>query len=1433
MTTPEPLPKAAATHRSTNEAALTHTSSTHTSLDPTPETGSETGFEGALEPERPVAVIAQGRFADQWDAVEEAGHDPAAQAVGVFDGVRKACAALLAGECELAVTDSAEVEGLTGTLVLRLLDRALLDGDTVHRVIWPDDLAVEDGYPPVHVPADERPRVVVWSGRTPQEADAVRRTLAGFFAGLRENLFADAVGTLQRGRAVHPVRGAVVCESAAEAAAALTAEVSYGPATSAPVGSGSVGSPSPGSGPAYSGAVIPGAVSAELAAALYGVERVFTETVDVCAEAFEKHGHELSADWTGDAAAFTSAYALTATLAGWGVTPMVTRSLDELVADVVRGAETGWDDRQEPTGAGVEGPGPTAAGGEGAGGGGFVWGRDRREFMAAVARLWVDGAPMDWAAIEPDHPLQRLPIPRPGDELPPSMEPTRPLTAVPYSFWVLEQLAPASGVSNLAVAFRTRQPLRRLPLQIAVNRLAKRHPALRLRFPVVGGAPVRHLTAPQDAQLKLVTRPTTEETLVADLQDFLDEPFDLGRDLLVRAGHFTLPDGEGSVVCLVGHHIVIDAHSMQLLVEELGRFYDSQTGHDPLPAELTGTAPMLEPGTPSQESLDYWLERLDGADPAAMVLPGSRHSPSSPTFAGHTCSWQVDEETVRALDELRTRLRTTGNIVLATAFLLTLRGHGAGPDLVVGMPVSTRTAAQRGHVGYGVSTLPLRVRAELDEDFGQVARRVEEAWAEGVEHADASVEAVLTRRGHGTDDWRVPLFRHMFNYRPWSDEQVRVRGEVPGYIEDLFDRSRLDLQVIAVQEPDRLTIRAWHSTEVHDEAEIEAFAARMASVLRRAAAGAVADVLSPADRALLDQVNDTAHAWPDTLLSRIGRGTSLAVPEGAREVVYGELPGQAVAVREGAREVSYGELLGRAAAVRELLHERGVRRGDLVALGLDRSADLVAAVLGTWQAGAAFLPLDVHQPEMRLSYQVSDSRARLVITGVDKPEWAGDTPVVAMPESAAVPREPEHGEIAYVIYTSGSTGRPKGVQVTHANLTNLVLDFARRLGEPRSALWSTTPSFDISWLELLLPLAGGGTVVVASDEDQLQPRRFLELAGTVEVVQATPTAWRLIAPEAGGELAGRTVLCGGEPMPAALARDLLALGCRVFNVYGPTETTIWSTAAELLEPVGDPVPAGAPLANTTIFILDGDGRETPPGVPGELCVAGDGVSAGYLNRPELTAERFGRHERHGRFYRTGDRARIRHDGVLELLGRDDRQVKLRGHRIELGEVEAILHEHEAVRVAAVVLDGDPQTDGRLVAFVEANRQDLREELWRFARTRLPDYAVPTGYVFADRLPTTANGKIAYLELAVPREERSTPSESGEGLVRQVVALWRDALDRPGLGPHDNFFLNGGHSVLAVRLIAPLEELAGRSLSVRAVFDHPTAAELAAHLGGTR
>ncbi|MFG1752542.1 amino acid adenylation domain-containing protein [Streptosporangium sandarakinum] len=1474
---------------------------------------------------RSIAVIGTGprgplSTASAEAALGDAGHDPARPpgVLALHESVEAACRALLSGGCDVAVTRAGAVLAGLGpadrAVALRRLGEALLDGDPVRAVLDTDSASghpvAGEGLPPVLLSSAAGPRVVVWSGRTAEEADAVRRSLAGFFASLPQERFADAVATLQRGRTPYPFRGAVVCSTAAEAARALTI------AATAPE-------------PVRDGAgvrfVFPPGGTGRLGAALYGVERLFTESMDVCLEEFERHGIDLHDEWLAgkrDDAPVTFAVtcSLAATLTGWGVTPAACsgagsgEGAGEIAAAVVAGRLEIGEAVARVAGGGAAAPGPAGTDGvpgfgEVAGGrtpvpgtpetdgeptlvlgpaasspGGTAidCGDDRHGLVTALARLWTLGCRVDWEALDPDHPFQRLSVPSGSDPvpeetvsegpagqagglegpakrtggvegpaeqtggpegsarkagglegLPESVEPPRPPGAVPYSFWVLEQLAGGSGVSNLAVAFRTREPLRRFPLQNAVNRLLRRHPALRLRFPEVDGAPVRHLTAPQDARITLVSAATTEETMVADLQAFLDEPFDLAGDLLFRAGHFTLPDDGGSVVCLVAHHIVVDATSMQFLVEELGAFYDAQTGQAPLPAGLAGPAPMLEPGRASRESIGYWLDRLEGADPAAMLLPGSRPSPVRPTFAGHTCSWEVDAATRRALDTLRTRLRTTDNMVLTSAFLLALRCHGAGPDMVVGVPVSTRTAATRDHVGYGVSTMPLRVRTDPREGFAALVRRVEDAFFEGVEHADASVEAVLVERGHGTGDWRVPLFRHMFNYRPWTDERVSIQGSVPEYVEDLFDRSRLDLQCIAVHEPDRLTVRVWHSTEVHDETEITAFVARMASLLRQAAEDPerpqrALEAFSSGDRALLDRLNDTGRrrSGPPALPERIAAHR-----------------GDAVAVVDGDREVRYGELLDAAAGVRDALLSRGVGPGDIVALGLGRSVELVAAVLGVWAAGAAYLPLDPGHPELRLAYQVRDAGARLVIAPAGVP-WAGEVPVLTVPYGSAPPgagsasvSAPAAGDaLAYVIYTSGSTGRPKGVAVTHGNLANLVLDFAERLGPDAAArvLWSTTPSFDISALELLLPLAGGGTLVIASDADRLRPRGLLDLvvARDVRVVQATPTAWRLAVPEAGGELAGRTVLCGGEPLPAALARDLLALGCRLFNVYGPTETTIWSTAAEIAEAPRDPVPIGAPLANTRVFVRDADGREAPPGVPGELCVAGDGVAAGYVNRPELTAERFGAHPRHGRFYRTGDLARLRHDGTLELLGRDDRQVKLRGHRIELGEVEAVLHDHGTVGAAAVVVRGDTMT-----AFVRPAREPSdpaawREELWRHARTRLPDYAVPSGFVLVDRFPETGNGKIDYRSLTVPEEEHpvAEPAATGSRLVDGVLRLWREALGRPGLGEHDNFFLSGGHSVLAVRLIAPLEELVGHPIGVRAIFDHPTPAGLAAFAG---
>ena len=518
----------------------------------------------------------------------------------------------------------------------------------------------------------------------------------------------------------------------------------------------------------------------------------------------------------------------------------------------------------------------------------------------------------------------------------------------------------------------------------------------------------------------------------------------------------------------------------------------------------------------------------------------------------------------------------------------------------------------------------------------------------------------------------------------------------------------------------------------------------------------------------------------------------------------------------------------------------GPGRGDVVAVTLPRGADLAAAVLGCWLTGAAYLPVDPNQPPARLADQVERAAAKTTVSSVDTgPLSLADTAELDAGLAAVTP-----DDLAYVIFTSGSTGRPKGVEIPHRALANLVDHFAAELAvaEPDRVLWLTTFGFDISALELFLPLAHGGGAVVAPDEAQTRPALMLDLVTRhdVAVVQATPTIWRLAAGSVRDELRGRRVLCGGEPLNAALAERLLRTGCRLHNVYGPTETTIWSSSAPIAAGVADPVSIGAPIAGTSFHVIDEHGQDAPPGLVGELCVGGTGLARGYTGAPGLTAQRFVDDPVRGRLYRTGDLATWRGDGTVTLLGRRDRQVKLRGRRIEPGEIEAVLERHPAVTAAAVVLAGDPQGDGQLVGYVQPAGVDLGS-VRRHAREHLPYYLVPADLVPLAALPRNANGKVDHRALPAPPAPVATPADTpadppgtpADGAVAPFVALFvalfKEILGRDDLGPASNFFTSGGHSLLAAILAARIGDTLGRDVSLLDVFDAPTPAGLAARL----
>ena len=562
----------------------------------------------------------------------------------------------------------------------------------------------------------------------------------------------------------------------------------------------------------------------------------------------------------------------------------------------------------------------------------------------------------------------------------------------------------------------------------------------------------------------------------------------------------------------------------------------------------------------------------------------------------------------------------------------------------------------------------------------------------------------------------------------------------------------------------------------------------------------------------------------------------------------GRVPDQ-VAVVCGEERLTYGELDGRAGRLADELRGLGVGPDVLVGLLVERSLDMVVALLGILKAGGAYVPLDPAFPSERLAAMVEDSGMSVLVThrGLDRTlatrpprivrldgaGEAGATPAVAHPEAS----RPEPHNLAYVLYTSGSTGKPKGVEVPHSAIVNFMLSMQRAPGftATDTLLAVTTLSFDIAGLELFLPLTRGGRVVIASREDTVDPRRLMERMrdSACTVMQATPALWRALVAAGWSGSASLKVLCGGEALPPDLARALLARCAELWNMYGPTETTVWSTIDKVAS-ADARMSIGRPIANTQVFVLDANRQVTPPGVAGELYIGGDGLARGYRHRDELTRERFvpSPFAPDARLYRTGDLARWLPEGRLEWLGRIDHQVKVRGFRIEPGEIEAAIARHPAIGEVVVIAREDAPGDKQLVAYfvAAAAPADLVDELRALVRGACPEYMVPAHFVRLDTLPRTANGKLDRKALpapapgaAAPRRDAVAPRTPTEEM---VMGVFRRVLERADFGVGESFFDLGGHSLMAARLMSQLRAASGVDLPLRVLFERPSVAALA-------
>ncbi|MFY1682090.1 non-ribosomal peptide synthetase [Micromonospora sp. WMMD730] len=1040
---------------------------------------------------------------------------------------------------------------------------------------------------------------------------------------------------------------------------------------------------------------------------------------------------------------------------------------------------------------------------------------------------------------------------------------TAEATFAQHAVWFTEQAGVAGTAYHLAVGIRFGAELDRAALVAACAATVARHPVLATRIDTdEDGTP--RLT-PADTRPAVTLGALTDERVAEEIA----RPYDLRTGPLAR---FTLLTGAAGdhLLLVTAHHLVFDGTSKDVLVADLAAGYATARSADP--TRGTGTAPG-QPGddhaglaAAEQQRIaadlpaarDFWARHWSG--PGDVLLPGLRRLPTG-AEPGVAVEVALPADVVDGIDPAARSLGVT-RFELLFAALHALLGRYGNRDLPIGVALSTRTPDQADRIGLFVNELPVTV-APADGTFRAHARAVRDRLREVYRYRAVPL-------AHAVPGLRpAPAVTPVsVGYRRRGGEPSfpGVAGEVDWTLYGGAARNALHVQI--VDAPTGLTVSLQHSPAAIPTDAVRRIGAHLHTLLAAALADPDRPVAQlpvlPADE--FDRVtrewNDTGRAYP--------AGASVPGLFAARVAADPHAP----AVVDDDLTLSYAQLDAAADRLAGLLRQRGVGPGAIVAVALDRSWRAVVTLLAVLRCRAAYLPVDPQHPPARRELVLADADPTLVVTatatGPDRPTLALDgIDLLAGPVPTTPLAPPTPDDLAYLLYTSGSTGRPKGVAVRHGALTNLLLGVRDLLGGGPTHRWLhlTSLSFDISTVEVFLPLVTGGRVVVASTVGPLDGAGVLRLvrAAGVTHAQATPSGWRVLleaglgtpGPDATGVAPAPLVaVTGGEALPPALARDLRARTARLVNGYGPTEATVYATMADL---PADPeeVTIGRPLPNVRAYLLDATGQPTPIGVPGELHLAGAGLADGYRGRDDLTAEvfvpdPFGRPGQ--RLYRTGDRCRWLPDGRLDFLGRTDDQVKIRGHRVELGEIDARLLDHPDVADAATVLRSDAG-EPRLVAYLVPRADAVVEPagLRRHLAASLPQAVLPTDFVPLDRLPSSPNGKVDRAALAArdrtadltrppatdpvhPAGTGGPPGEPAPGgavtpaaddpVVAQLRTIWQEVLRIPDIGVHEDLFDLGGHSLTITRISGRIQQRLGVEVPLDAFFDTPTIAEIA-------
>ncbi|RKH16116.1 non-ribosomal peptide synthetase, partial [Corallococcus sp. CA047B] len=1032
-----------------------------------------------------------------------------------------------------------------------------------------------------------------------------------------------------------------------------------------------------------------------------------------------------------------------------------------------------------------------------------------------------------------------------------------PLSFAQQRLWLLDQLQPGSSSYNLPATVRLTGALEIGALQRTFQELVRRHEALRTTFQVRDGQPVQHIDSTRELTWEVVALDAVDaEQREADMRRRVElearRPFDLGRDSLLRVTLLRLSEQE-HVLVLVMHHIVSDGWSTGVLVREVQALYAafSQGRPSPLPELAVQYADYAVwqrgwlKGDVLESQLSWWRTQLAGA-PHALELPTDRPRGGVQTFRGAHRSAQWPKGLGEQLTSLARQEGATPFMVLLAAWQVLLARYSGQDDITVGTPIAGRNRTElEGLIGFFVNTLVIRSRLEGSPSFRQVLRQVKETTLGAYAHQEVPFEKLVEELKPERDLSRSPLFQVMFTLQnaesgtseaPASEGALSLRS-----LETLGNTAKFDLTLSMMEGPTGLFASLEFNTDLFDPTTAERMLKHLGLLLDGVAKDADADVWdvplldAPEREQVLLRWNDTRAEFPSD-----GAVHERFAAQAART------PGAlAVESATGVR-LTYGELEARSNQLARHLRALGVGPEVRVGLCVERSPEMVVGMLAVLKAGGAYVPLDPAHPRERLAYLLDDARMPVVLTQRSLREALPEGPAhvlcldsdwdaLVAPE-AGVLAPAAAGQLAYVIYTSGSTGRPKGVEVEHANLGNLVAWHQRAYGvtEADRTTQLAGLAFDASVWEIWPTLTAGASLHLPPEGVRTAPAELVHWLTERRITVAflpTVLAEAVVAREWPGTTALRTLLTGGDRLHRV---DVEGLPFQVVNHYGPTEGTVVSTAAVVRASTQAP-PIGQPITNMRAYVLDARLRPVPIGVGGELYVAGAGVSRGYLRRPALTAERFipdpFTSEPGARLYRTGDRVRWLAEGTLEFLGRADDQVKVRGFRIEPGEIEQALALHPSVRECVVAVRDDARGGKRLVAYVVGEGATAPETgvLHAFLREQLPEYMVPSAFVVLSALPLNANGKVDRRALPAPEADvsrtgpRVAPSTPTEVL---LASLWAQVLGVSQVGAEDSFFELGGHSLLATQAMSRIRSAFGVELPLRALFEAPTVSRLA-------